>query len=117
MAGSSHARTAWGPGPTWQATINASGNGNNTLIAGVPGARIVVILGDLIASGAVTVTMQSSGGTVLDGPFSPAANGGKIYPDTERGHFATLTGEGLVLNLSGSVQVGGHLIYAVVPTP
>lgn len=108
------ATTAWGTGPTYSVAINAGSSGNNTLVAAVYGKRIVVILGDVIAAGDVTVTFQSSGGAVLDGPYAIAANGGKIFPDTDRGHFSTLAGEGLVINLTGAIQVGGHLVYAVV---
>jgi hypothetical protein len=113
--GNQNIQTAWGPGVVQQCTVNASSNGANTLIAAVPGKKLVVLLGRLgPAAGAVTVTMQSSGGTVLDGPTALAANGGYIYPQSDFGHFATGLSEGLVLNLSGAVQVGGYLLYAIV---
>jgi hypothetical protein len=94
--------------------INASSSGNNTIVASVAGRRIVVTKYKIVAAGAVTVTFESSGGTVLDGPCAYAANGGVCEPDSENGHFSTLPGEALVLNLSGAVQVGGHVKYAVV---
>lgn len=112
--GNQQIQTAWGPGTVFQTAINASSNGNNTAVAASVGKRIVPLLGDLIAAGAVTVTMQSSGGAVLDGPMAFAANGGKIYPQSPWGHYATGLGEGLVINLGGAVQVGGHLLYALV---
>lgn len=115
--GTSHAHTAHGAGVVYFADLNAANSGNNTAIAAVAGFRIVLIAGDVITAGAVTVTFQSSGGTVLDGPQAYAANGGKLYPEIERGHFATPVGEGLVVNLTGAVQVGGHLVYALVPVP
>lgn len=113
-AGNQSILTAWGQGVVDSATVNVSSSGNNTAIAAVAGKRIVVLQGDLIAAGAVTVTVQSSGGTVLDGPSAFAANGGKLYPQSTFGHFATGRGEGLVINLGGAVQVGGHLVYAIV---
>lgn len=101
--------------------INASSNGNNTVVAAVSGKRILVIGYKYIATSAVTATWESSGGTVLDGPCALAANGGAQEPNpspnddgTFIGLFATLPGEGLVLNLGSGVQVGGNVRYAVV---
>lgn len=113
-AGNQVIHTAWGTGVVNASSVNASSSGNNTAIAAVAGKRIIVLQGDLIAAGAVTVTLQSSGGSVLDGPMAFAQNGGKIYPESTYGHFATAIGEGLVINLNGAVQVGGHLVYALV---
>lgn len=113
-AGNQKIQTAWGPGEVFSAPVNVSASGNTTAIAASAGKRIVTLAGDLIAAGAVTVTVQSSGGTVLDGPFAFAANGGKVYPQVDWGHFATGLGEGLVINLGGTIQVGGHLLYALV---
>lgn len=106
--------TSWGAGTVLAAAVNVASSGNNTAIAAVAGKFIVPLQGDMVASGAVTVTVQSSGGTVLDGPMAFAANGGKVYPNSPYGHYATGRGEGLVINLGGAVQVGGHLIYALV---
>ncbi len=113
-AGNQVILTAWGTGVVNSAPVNVAGAGNNVGIAAVAGKRIVVLQGDLIAAGAVTVTLQSSGGAVLDGPFALAQNGGKIYPESTYGHFATGIGEGLTINLNGAVQPGGHLVYALV---
>lgn len=108
------AHTQYGNGYVQDIAVNASSNGNNTLFAAVAGSIIVVLGGDLMASSSVTITVQDSNGTVMDGPFTPAANGGKIYPHNDRGHFATGRGFGLVLNLGSAVQVGGHLKIALV---
>lgn len=113
-AGNQKVQTAWGQGEVFSTPVNVSANGNNTAIAASAGKRIVPLAGDLIATGAVTVTVQSSGGAVLDGPFAFPATGGKIYAQVDWGHFATGLGEALVINLGGSVQVGGHLLYALV---
>jgi len=94
--------------------INASSNGNNTIVAAVPGKKIAFLYGDLVCAGAVTVTWESGGGSILDGPKAFSANGGQIYPEVAHWHFLTLPGEALVLNLSGPVQVGGHCVCGVV---
>lgn len=109
-----HAITFVGNGPVFQVALNASASGNNTVVAAQAGKKIVLLCADAVLAAANTLTWQSSGGTVLDGPKSFAINGGQIFPMTELGHFATLAGEGLVLNLTGANQVGGHVVYAVV---
>jgi hypothetical protein len=96
------------------ANINASASGNNTIVAAVGGKKIKVLQYKVVVSANVTVTWESSGGSVLDGPCAFAANGGEAPPYCPVGHFDTLTGEGLVMNLSSAVQVGGHLKYVLV---
>ena len=109
------ARTFFGTGdPLAQASINISSAGANVVIPAVPGRSIIVLLYKIVCSGAVTVTWESSGGTVLDGPCSFSGNGGESAPYSEHGHFRTLRGEGLVIDLSAGVQVGGHLLYGVI---
>lgn len=99
-------------GPDYHVTINASSSGSNTLVSAVTGKKICVVEYLLVASGAVTATWQSSGGTVISGPYSLASGGGNTRPRGVRGcHFATASGEGLVLYLSGATQVGGDLVY------
>ncbi len=102
-------------GSIYPASINASSAGANTVVAAIPNKRIVVLKYKRIAAGAVTVTWESSGGTVLDGPCALAANGGEAEAFCVSGHFSTLPGEALVLYLGGSVQVGGNLLYTLLP--
>lgn len=106
--------TYLGPGPVSSAVVNASSSGDNTIVAGVAGSRIVVLSFLLVAAAAVAVTWESGGGTVLSGPKAFGANGGACPAVDEGGMFATVAGEALVLNLSGAFQVGGYVKYAVV---
>lgn len=94
--------------------INASLSGDNVIVAGVSGLRIVALQYVIVVAGAVTVSWEASGGAVHGGPMAFAANGGAAPPFNPLGHFATPRGEGLVLNLTAGVQVGGHLTYALV---
>jgi hypothetical protein len=112
MAGQ-YAQTAWGSGDVMGAAINAAGAGDNTLVAGIPDRRIVALSYSLVASEAVTAAFESEDGTVIGGPCAFTANGGISVPECSHGLFAAKTGEALVLDLSGAVQVGGHLVYAV----
>lgn len=96
------------------AAINASSSGANTIVSAVAGKQILVLQYVVVVDGAVTITWESSGGTVHGGPMSFAANGGAAPPFNPVGHFQTIAGEGLVLFLSGAVQVGGHVQYVLV---
>jgi hypothetical protein len=97
-----------------RAAINASSSGNNTVISAVASKQIVVISYDFVCAGAVTVTWESSGGSIIGGPQSYAANSGINGGENLHGHFETVRGEGLVLDLSGAVQVGGKLSYVLI---
>ena len=96
-------------------SLNASSVGANTVVAAVPNQRIVVLKYKRISSASVAVTWESDGGTVLDGPCTLAANGGEAEAFCASGHFSTLKGEGLILVLGGAAQVGGNLLYVVLP--
>lgn len=96
------------------APINIASSGNNTIVSAVTGKKIIVFTYVTVCAGAVSVRWQSSGGTILDGPCAFAANGGAAPPMAECGHFETLAGEGLVINLGGAIQVGGHVVYGLV---
>lgn len=96
------------------AAVNVSSSGNNTIVAGISGVSIVVLQYWLVAAGAVSVTWQTSGGTVKDGPMPFAANGGYAPSFNAKGYYALPLGEGLVLNLSAAVQVGGFVRYLIM---
>jgi hypothetical protein len=94
--------------------VNANGLGANVIVPAEPNRIIVVLSYKIVCADAVSVTWESGGGDVLDGPCAFAANGGESTSDSENGHFATKRGEALVMDLSAPVQVGGHLKYALV---
>lgn len=98
---------------TKYATINASNSGNNTLVAAVPDRKIRVVNYTLVGDGAVDAKFASDGAedTDLTGPMAIAAAGGGVSADSGSGLFETLAGEALLLNLSGAVEVNGHLAY------
>jgi len=98
-------------------TIETSSSGNTTIVPAVTGRKIRVLNYTLIASGAVSVIWKSGAATNISGTMALAANGGMApscsisSPAGMLGVFETNIGEGLVLNLSAAVQVGGHLVY------
>lgn len=94
------------------AAVNIAQQGANQVIA-APGAglriRVVGLL--LVATGAVTVTLQSAG-NALTGAMSMPANG---IIDTITDHFPLImnTNEAFNITLSGGVQVSGFALYTV----
>lgn len=97
-----------------QAPIALSSSGDSVaIIPGIPGRKVVIYQGLVVAGGAVSLTVKSSGGTALSGAMPIAANGnGLDWRYTGAGYFVSLPGEGIILNLSGSVTLGGFFNYA-----
>jgi hypothetical protein len=101
--------------PILRAVIDNATSGDNTLVAGVTGKRIRVLQFALVAVGAVTVRFESAAsGTALTGQMSFAANGGIAPPFCPVGHFETVAGELLNLELGGAVSVDGWLVYQLI---
>lgn len=96
------------------AAINASISGPNTIVAHTSLKSILVMSYVLVVAGDVTVTWESSGGTVHGGPQAFVSNGGIAVPFSQVGHFECVSGEDLVLFLSDAVQVGGHVQYVLI---
>ena len=98
--------------PIKYAKISAASSGDNTLVAAVTGKKIRVLDVLIIATDAVTTSFESgASGTALTGDMSLAANGGYAPGFNPHGHFETVAGELLNLELGGAVQVDGWLIY------
>lgn len=96
------------------AVINSAASGDNTLVALTAGKKIRVLRYSLIVAGAVNATFKSSAGSALSGARALAANGGVGGTFCPVGHFESLVGEGLLLNLSAAVQASGDLTYILI---
>lgn len=94
--------------------ISASSSGDNTLVSGVSNKKIRVLSYVLMANGTVNAKFQSSTGGDITGLLYLVANTGASSGFSPVGHFETVAGEALELNLSGAVAVGGHLTYIEV---
>lgn len=94
------------------APINVSSSGDNTVVAGVTSKKIKVLSVVLVAAGAVSVKWRS-GTTDLSGAMPLAANSGFVLPSASPvgRYFETASGQALNINLSGAVQVSGHISY------
>lgn len=97
------------------AVVQANTNGDNTLIAAVPGKKIRVISGLLMAAGTVTLRFQSAAaGSYLSGSLPLVANAGFQIPYEPDGNFETDAGQLLNLELNAGVNVGGWLKYVEI---
>jgi hypothetical protein len=97
------------------AKIAVSSSGVNIVVAAVTSKKIRVLSYVLVANAAVNVKWQShTTPTDLTGLDYLAANTGVSSGYSPVGHFESLSGESLDLNLSGAVAVGGHLTYIEV---
>ena len=96
------------------AVISAAST-DNTVVAAVTGQCIRVLAYVLVVTGAATARFESgTAGTALTGQMPFAANGGVAAPYNEQGHFQTLSGGLLNLELSANAA-HGHLTYVLVP--
>ncbi len=97
------------------AKIAVSSSGASTVVAAVTGKKIRVLSWSIVANAAVNAKWQShTTPTDLTGLHYCAANGGISVPFSPVGHFETVAGEALDINLSGAVAVGGSLVYVEV---
>lgn len=100
--------------PLLFAAINVSASGDNTIVAADATRRIKVVSYAFVCSSTVNVTWKSGAGTNLSGAMAFIANTG-IAPGTSSPSqgpiLQTAVNQALVLNLSGAVQVSGHMSY------
>lgn len=96
------------------ASVDVATAGDNTIVAGVAGRRIQLVHYLLNPQGAVNLFWRDgAGGAALSGTIVFGAAG---FLDTgnAEGLLATSDGNALVLNLSGAVQVSGHISYMLL---
>ena len=97
--------------------VSVSSSGDNSVISGVTGKKLVVISGHLVSAGTVAVTLKSGtgGGAVsLSGAMPLVANGQIQMQYSPVGHFETAAGSALNISLGGAVAVTGLLTYIEV---
>lgn len=95
--------------------IACASSGDNTILAGVATKKLRVLSYVLVGAAAVNAKWQSSTGGDLTGlDYIAQAGQGTSAAFNPLGHFETVAGEDLQLNLSGAVPVGGHLTYVEV---
>jgi len=91
--------------------VDENAAASNEIVSAVAGNVLRCNGVQLIAAGAVTVTLEDEDGNNLWGPVALAANGGFVLPPNDRGYFDAPSGKAIHLLLSGAVQVGGGIQY------
>lgn len=95
--------------------ITASSSGATTIVAAVSSKKIRVLQWIVTTNAAVNFKWQSHvTPTDLTGLYYSGAQGGAGGSFCHVGHFETIAGEALDINLSGAVAVGGSLVYVEV---
>lgn len=97
--------------------IAASASGGTDLVAAVAGKKIRVLSWNLSSAGDVDVKFRSKTTPTpadITGLIYLAEHMGAVGPYAPTGHFETIAGEGLVINLSAAVACGGYLTYIEV---
>ena len=94
------------------AKIDTASSGDNTIVTGVSGQKIIVYsIVAIVASD--NNLIWKSGSTVILGTCNIAANGGYHF-ESMLGICETADGDNLIINLSGNVQTGGTITFAQV---
>ena len=97
------------------ARINATADGNNTVIAAVAAHKLLVLGFAFTVTAAGTVTFQDGVPTVY-ASFPLAANGGISYAGSlEAPAFEVATGQPLVVNNPATVDTLGFVTYVELP--
>lgn len=97
------------------AAINATTNGDNTIVAAVVGKKVRVLSYSIVADAAVGIAFEDgAGGTELSGQMAFAANGGITVPFSPVGHFETTANTLLNLETDAVANVRGHVCYVEV---
>ncbi len=97
-----------------QAVINATSDGDTTVVDAVTG-RVIRVVAVLFTCGGATVVSWKSGATTVVPGMSFAQYGGMTEVWAPHGYFfETGAGEAVVINLSVAASVRGVLNYVVV---
>jgi hypothetical protein len=97
------------------ASISTASSGNTTAVAAVTSKKIRVLSYRFQSDGDVSVKFRSATAGDITGAMATGAKGGGGGASfSPVGHFETVAGEALQINLSAAVQVSGHLVYVEV---
>ena len=93
--------------------VNATSDGDNTVVAAVAGKSIRVLGYVLTATAAGLITLQDTAGTpVVHAQLSLATNGTASYAGgLQAPAFETASGTGVEISNPSSVDTVGHLTY------
>lgn len=92
--------------------INFSNTGDNTVVAGVSGQTIRVWRLFFVVSAATNITIKDGSSTSLTGAMNMLANGSAFWDLQGDPWFVTASGNGFVINQSGTAQVSGTCYFS-----
>lgn len=96
------------------APINISASGDQGVISAVNGSSYKIYGLFLVAAGSVSATIKN-GSTVLTGPIPLQTSAQFSFPlNVEVPYLSVDSGNALVINLSGAVQVSGIVYYQTI---
>jgi hypothetical protein len=97
------------------ASVNATADGDNSVIAAVGGKKLRVLGGRITCTGAGTISFKTGGGGVID-RFISSANGSGFADNggVDSPLFETVSGEALLLNNPAGIDSVGRLTYIEV---
>lgn len=95
------------------ALISTASTGDQQVVAAVTGKKIRVLSYTIVSTSANAVKFRSAS-TDKTGAMALAANGGVSTSYSPVGHFETVAGEALNINLGSAAQISGHLTYCLV---
>jgi hypothetical protein len=102
------------------ANVTVTASGDTIIIPAVAGKKVRLHEYVVITDADVIFTWKDTAGTSLSGPLPLASYGGiSSAPgagsyQTPFGLMETSPNAGLVINLSGAVNIGGHITYTYV---
>lgn len=92
------------------ASIDFSGSGDNTLVAGIANKTIRVFRLFIVVASATSLIFKD-GSTALNGALPMSANGGLTFDLSNEPWFYTSAGSNFILNSSNAGQIGGRIWY------
>jgi hypothetical protein len=104
------------PGDVKYARVNATADGDNTVIAAVSGKALRVLGYQLATTAAGTITLQDSAGSpAVFASFPMAANGNISYAGgLQAPAFETASGVALEISNGAGVDTLGHITYVEI---
>lgn len=98
-----------------QDQVNFNGNGDNVIIAAIPGRKIKVHKLLIVGSEKTNIRFYSnpSPTTPISGQMNFKGNWGMTL-DSDDFTLTTNPGQSLILNSSNVIQVGGWIVYSLV---
>jgi hypothetical protein len=90
--------------------VNFSASGDQTILAGVSGKTIKLYRLYLLVAAATTLTIKTSSGATIDGPYVFAAAGVLELALSVYAWAETVTADNLAINSASAVQVTGSAL-------